>query len=110
MQSGFVSELTIVDPHGLVDPVIVHRSVPLGTGYAGHEKFDTEYVLSRRPTYVWLANRVTDTPLPLSRLRDEVWGSFNREMVRRAGFAEIYEYRSVPMSQDHYINLHVRKE
>ena len=107
---GYFSEMTIVDPHGLIDPVIAHQTRTLGTGYAGHEKFDTEYVLAKRPSYVLLANRITQVPLPSSRLPDDVWGSFNQEILANPGFDALYDYRPSEMARGQYINLHVSKE
>ena len=40
----------------------------MGTGQAGHEKYNIEYVLSRAPTYVVLGTyRLTAEPLPPER-------------------------------------------
>jgi hypothetical protein len=49
----YYSKLRTIDILGLADPVIAHREVPnLGTGVAGHEKADPEYVVSRQPEYI----------------------------------------------------------
>jgi arabinofuranosyltransferase len=49
----YLSRLEAIDMLGLNDRRIARREMPgLGRGPAGHEKYDTEYVLSRRPTYV----------------------------------------------------------
>jgi hypothetical protein len=49
----YYSGLPTVDMLGLNDRTIARRNVAgLGTGFAGHEKFDVDYVLDRRPTYV----------------------------------------------------------
>lgn len=41
-----------IDMLGLTDTHIAHVDVPLGAGMPGHEKYDTPYVLSRKPDYV----------------------------------------------------------
>ena len=107
---GYFSEMTIIDPHGLIDPVIAHQTRTLGTGYAGHEKFDTEYVLAKRPSYLLLFSRITQVPFPASRLPDGVWGAFNQEVLTNPGLTELYDYRPAEMARGQYINLHVSKE
>jgi arabinofuranosyltransferase len=48
--------VSVIDMYGLMDRRIaaVDPSAPMGSRKAGHEKFDPAYVLSRRPTYVYL--------------------------------------------------------
>jgi arabinofuranosyltransferase len=52
---GYYCDRTIVDMVGIVDPVIAHstRGKP-GEGPKDHGLFDTEYVLGRRPKYIYL--------------------------------------------------------
>ncbi|MFN7975565.1 MAG: hypothetical protein U0166_25030 [Acidobacteriota bacterium] len=47
----FYSGLKTIDKLGLIDPHIAHMGAT-GSGAAGHEKFDPDYVLSLRPTYI----------------------------------------------------------
>jgi hypothetical protein len=47
------SGLPAIDMLGLNDATIARRDTPrLGAGQAGHEKYDVDYVLSRKPTYI----------------------------------------------------------
>jgi arabinofuranosyltransferase len=63
---GYYSGLPVIDMLGLTDRHIAHRDLPTGHGWAGHEKHDGPYVLSRRPTYLLLGNvRVLPRRLPL---------------------------------------------
>jgi arabinofuranosyltransferase len=49
----YYSKLKAVDMLGLNDATIGRRKMPeFGSGVAGHEKYDVDYVLSRRPTFV----------------------------------------------------------
>ena len=48
----FYSERTTIDMLGLTDVHIAHLDVPLGAGIPGHEKYDTPYVLGRKPDYL----------------------------------------------------------
>jgi arabinofuranosyltransferase len=51
----YYSKLETIDMLGLTDRTIAHREMPdLGSGQAGHEKYDVEYVLSRRPTFIMI--------------------------------------------------------
>jgi arabinofuranosyltransferase len=51
----YYSKLRSIDMLGLNDATIAHRKMPgLGTGIPGHEKFDIDYVLSRRPDIILL--------------------------------------------------------
>ena len=51
----YYSKLTAIDMLGLTERAIARRAMPgLGQGPAGHEKFDVEHVLERRPSFVVL--------------------------------------------------------
>ncbi len=61
---GYYSRLTVFDMLGLTDHHIARRELPLGGGWVGHEKHDGPYILSRRPTYLFLGNiQVLGRPL-----------------------------------------------
>jgi hypothetical protein len=63
---GWYSELPLVDMLGLTDAHIARVEIPTGIGFAGHEKHDGRYVLSREPTFLLLGNvRVMNERLPL---------------------------------------------
>lgn len=61
----YYSELYTIDVLGLNDIHIAHMKVEnMGTGKAGHEKYDGLYVLSKKPTYITLdSNRLSSTPI-----------------------------------------------
>lgn len=50
----YYSELLALDMLGLNDVTIAHTAVGMGGGQAGHEKYNTAYVLERAPTYLLL--------------------------------------------------------
>ena len=106
---GYHSGMRIVDPHGLVDPVIAHRDMPLGEGYAGHEKFDVERVLAQRPDVVMLINLPTPDPVPEYALPGLMWGDYNAEMLRHPAFRRDYRYQPVAMAPGRFLNLHFRR-
>lgn len=70
-RTGFVT----YDILGLTDRHIARRRMTFTEGYAGHEKHDGPYILSRRPDYLLLGNvDVTDRP------RHEPMRPFTREL------------------------------
>jgi hypothetical protein len=61
---GYYSNLRVFDMMGLTDKHIAHKPVEIGKGWAGHEKHDGPYILSKKPTYLLLGNiQVLDQPL-----------------------------------------------
>lgn len=66
----YYSGLEAIDMLGLNDRTIAHREMDgLGSGQAGHEKFDVDYVLGREPTYVVVgAYGASEDPQPAREL------------------------------------------
>ncbi len=50
----FARRQRALDMLGLTDAHIARAPKPVGGGYVGHERFDPEYVLSRKPEYIVL--------------------------------------------------------
>ncbi|HEX4951989.1 MAG TPA: hypothetical protein VF017_01150 [Thermoanaerobaculia bacterium] len=48
----YFADRVTIDMFGLSDLHIAHQSLPVGKGSAGHEKYDTAYVLSREPDFL----------------------------------------------------------
>jgi hypothetical protein len=99
--------LRTIDFYGIIDPVIAHRPVTFSHGYAGHEKHDGAYVISRRPDYILIGNvDITDQPRtglipPLDREVDIV---LDRDF--QAGYEQIY----LPTGKGRFLNLFRRKD
>ena len=52
---GYYCDRTIIDMLGIVDPTIAHTSqADPGQGPKDHDRFNTAYVLSRKPKYIYL--------------------------------------------------------
>lgn len=52
---GYRSGLTTIDMVGLTDETVAHTAVPgVGVGLPGHERFNSAYVLSRRPSFIFM--------------------------------------------------------
>ncbi len=60
---GYESQLTIIDMLGITDETIAHRKLKIGSLAAGHEKYDSEYVLDLEPDIILLFDGLTNDPL-----------------------------------------------
>src|SRR5262249_4477492 len=59
---GYETDYRVIDMVGLADAHIAHREMPeMGSGVAGHEKFDSDYVLAQQPDYI--AIKTPEDPL-----------------------------------------------
>ncbi|RJP68512.1 MAG: hypothetical protein C4532_12765 [Candidatus Abyssobacteria bacterium SURF_17] len=91
----YYSGLKTIDLVGLNDVHIAHTEVAeFGRGEAGHEKYNSAYVLGRKPDLVFLgACRIWPQKLPVEELLSYYWiygvlAPGNREMLR------LYDFRS----------------
>lgn len=113
---GYYSGLTTIDLLGLTDRHISRVPTPgLGGGWAGHEKTDGAYVLSREPDMLLLGN-IYVGPYDLAR-SDEFPPYTNaaiyareRDIVTDARFARDYVKTSVPIAEGRYLNMFARRE
>lgn len=48
------SRLRVIDMLGLTDATIARLDSGVGRGYVGHERYDADYVLGRKPDYILL--------------------------------------------------------
>ena len=61
----------VIDIVGLTDTHIAHRQVAnVGKGPAGHERYDSEYVLAQRPKYIFLPTQDGESEALIEPLRD----------------------------------------
>ncbi|UCE59072.1 MAG: hypothetical protein JSU63_16705 [Phycisphaerales bacterium] len=106
---GYYSGMTVIDPHGIIDRRIAKKRTRLGTGYPGHEKYDVDYVLSRRPGYILLVHVLTPRPVAERALNLMVWGQFNRDLLDHPSLREEYRYEVIEIG-GRYLNLFVRRD
>jgi arabinofuranosyltransferase len=52
----YVSDLPTLDMLGLTDRTIAHKKTALGGAFKDHEKFDTDYMLTKRPRWIFLGH------------------------------------------------------
>jgi hypothetical protein len=76
----YYSNRPVIDMVGLTDLHIARETrVPMGRGRAGHEKYDSRYVLSRRPTYICVPEEAWSWVFP-------AW----RDLWRQPDFRSLY--------------------
>jgi len=108
---GYESRLTIIDMLGITDEHIAHRNLKIGELAAGHEKYDSEYVLDRRPDIILLFDGLTAEPLGESAYK-KLGGIFIPaaiDMVSNERVFKEYERRVVEVDGK-WLNLLVRKD
>jgi arabinofuranosyltransferase len=107
----YESRLTTIDMLGLNDEHIAHRSIRVGGGTAGHEKFDAEYVLSKKPDAIILFDSLQ--PALAARAQyDQLQFALTAaaaEMVRNPQLWRGYQPRYVKIG-DRWFNLLVRND
>jgi hypothetical protein len=108
---GYESDLTVIDMLGITDEHIAHRKLDIGDLAAGHEKYDTEYVLDQEPDIIILVDYLTAEPLG-----EAAYGNLGgvfipalTDMLGNERLLEEYERRSVQL-EDKWLNLLVRKD
>jgi len=123
---SYYSGLTVIDMLGLTDHHIAHSDPPewrkklsSTQRWAGHEKQDGAYILSRRPTYLLLGNiAVTDEPLdtsvPASKFIPYPLTSWIRvwewDVIHHPDLDRLYAPRVVRLENGRYFNFLERRE
>ncbi len=110
----YESRLPTIDMLGLNDEHIAHRDLHIGEFSAGHEKYDSEYVLDKRPDIIILYDGLTGGP----------WGPADYSGLRAAALLipavvdmlaqprlfQEYELRAVQVAPGWWFNLLVRRD
>ena len=107
---GYRSDRYILDMLGLIDLHIAHRDMKTGRGVIGHEKYDTQYVMLRRP------NLILNWPMFVRPVVADLidWNANNRlspaqsSMLKAIRGVGGYATRAIPMGEDHYVIASVR--
>ncbi|MGC8737861.1 MAG: ArnT family glycosyltransferase [Candidatus Hydrogenedens sp.] len=99
---AYYSHLKIIDMLGLNDEHIAHREIKtLGKGFAGHEKGDGKYVLSRKPDYIMFGSATGNKePRFVS----------DREMAVEAEFQKNYVYKQYILPSGRALHIYERKK
>ena len=100
-RTGFVA----YDLLGITDRHIAHRRMPFAIGYAGHEKHDGAYILSRRPDYLLLGNvDVTDQPRQSPIPPDASEVDIFENPIFRSRYAPVF----IPLPEGKFLNCYRR--
>jgi hypothetical protein len=103
---GYYCDRTIVDMLGIVDRVIAHESrARPGTGPKDHDRYDSEYVLARRPQFIYLMSFATNER---EFLREESWIPAIEDLKRHFPNTD-YEYVLIGIGPHRY-TLYKRPE
>jgi hypothetical protein len=77
----------------------------MGEGIAGHERYDMEYVLDRRPDYILHYEFILNRPVVDVSQFDTPWNPGLRELPRSGRFNELYEPRTVQIGPEHFVSF-----
>lgn len=111
----FYSELKTIDRLGITDEHIAHSQAErLGTGIAGHEKTDSDYVLSRKPHIILIAMGVPlNHPMPwddLKSLLERGGRPSDLDLLGHPRLWEMYKYGTIRVSENLFVPCLVQKE
>jgi hypothetical protein len=108
----YESDLPTIDMLGINDEHIARRDLDLGTFAAGHEKYDSLYVLDRSPDIIILMDTLSARPW-----RREDYGVLafgiipaRIDMLAQPRLWEEYEARSAQVREGVWLNLLVRRD
>ena len=109
----FESGLETIDMLGLNDEHIAHRDLEVGLLPAGHEKYDSEYVLNRQPDIIILADFLTDDPYE----DEEDYAVLKStliparvDMLESRRLWDEYDPRSMQIEEGRWFNMLVRRQ
>jgi len=108
---GYESRIFVIDMLGITDEHIAHRDLPVGSLAAGHEKYDSDYVLDLEPDIIILFDGLTAVPLG-----EAAYGKLSGVFIPAAGDMAnndrlFREYdRRVAQLEGKWLNVLVRKD
>ena len=104
---GYFSKMTVWDMHGLIHRQIARKAIPTGSGYAGHEKYDSEFILRQDPDAILLINQLflDDSP---PRLDGWLWGEASKDLAQQAEFTRNYGPRALRTRWGRFVAVHER--
>jgi arabinofuranosyltransferase len=113
---GYYSDLRVLDMLGLTDRTVARAVVAdMGSAWAGHEKHDGAYVLSRRPEILLLGNVYVDSqpslpPGVFAPYGAEAILARERDIIAQPAFAAEYEMRHLAVGPDRWLHYFARRD
>jgi hypothetical protein len=107
---AYESRLKVIDMLGINDEHIAHRDVDLGEFAAGHEKYDSEYVLDQHPDIIILFDGLSTspwTPTDYAGLKSSFIPAVI-DMLDSQRLAREYTRRAVMLRDGNWLNVYVR--
>jgi hypothetical protein len=108
---AYESQRDIIDMLGINDEHIAHRDIELGEFAAGHEKYDSDYVLDRRPDIIILYDGLSGTPwssVEYKMLAGVIIPAVT-DMLENERLDKLYQRRAVEVSEGKWFNMYVRR-
>ncbi len=108
----FESRLETIDMLGISDEHIAHLDVALGSFAAGHEKYDSEYVLDRAPDIIIIEDTLAGAARDRESYSELAFGLIPAriDMLNTLRLWDDYEARSVEIREGAWFNLLVRED
>lgn len=108
---AYESQRNIIDMLGINDEHIAHRKIELGEFAAGHEKYDSDYVLDRRPEIIVLYDGLSGTPwsTPEYKMLRGVIIPAVTDMLENERLDKLYQRRAVEVREGKWFNMYVRR-
>ena len=106
----YAPDFEIVDMFGLNEVEIAHMAQPqLGSGFAGHEKYDTDLVLKREPDLFVFQPVLGDQPITQAgEWREGGLGHLVRQFTDDIEFWAIHSTQSAPLPNGRTFNFVIR--
>jgi arabinofuranosyltransferase len=108
---SYESRLAVIDMLGINDEHIAHRDVPLGEFPAGHEKYDSAYVLDQQPDIILLFDGLSASPWTAGDYAG-LNGAFIPavvDMLNNQRLSLEYERRAVQVREGKWLNVYARR-
>ena len=108
---GWFSKRQLVDIVGLTDEAIAHSPVKTGVGWAGHEKHNTDYLMTRKPHLILVCNVLGDEPMDENVCRESMKFRVKAAKLLLADerFINNYTFASMP-ARDRFLSGFLRKD
>lgn len=110
---GYFSERTFIDMLGLTDVKIAHSNVATGRGLPGHEKYNTPYLLKRRPSVILVCSGIFNSPAselsclcPAKLVKPK---SAIPDLLNNVKFSKLYVFSNMKI-EDKYLSAFLRRD
>lgn len=107
---GYVTGNPLIDMLGLTDRTIAHTKISTGSGVPGHEKFNTAYLLSRKPDLILACMEIGDKAKKnCSKVQKKYAVAAYRSLLSSSEFLETYGFYNHKFDGG-VISTYVRKD